>query len=140
LPTGAERFITGAKKGTFLYWKEFEHGGWAADLPDDQILQRLVALNVERAEEEKRGLIRWLRREFQNPAGAAETQATLALPTVEEPDVRSYRTTMATWPMKTCASCVNTLTWSSGQVSGQEVHKDSNRIPADASHEVHLFV
>src|SRR3712207_7436546 len=33
---------------------------------DEQILQRLVALNHERAEEEKRGVIRWLRPEFQN--------------------------------------------------------------------------
>ena len=34
-----------------------------------EILERLVALNHERAEEEKRGLIRWLRPEFQNPSG-----------------------------------------------------------------------
>jgi hypothetical protein len=30
-----------------------------------------VALNAERAAEEARGLVRWLRPEFQNPAGAA---------------------------------------------------------------------
>lgn len=35
--------------------------GWPADLPDDQILARLVALNQERAAEERRGLVRWLR-------------------------------------------------------------------------------
>jgi hypothetical protein len=44
--------------------------GWPADFPDEEILRRLVALNAERAEEEKRGLIRWLRPEFQNPTGA----------------------------------------------------------------------
>lgn len=43
--------------------------GWPADLPDRDILMRLVALNKERAAEEARGLIRWLRPEFQNPAG-----------------------------------------------------------------------
>ena len=39
--------------------------GWPADLPDEDILARLVALNSERAAEEKRGLVRWLRPEYQ---------------------------------------------------------------------------
>lgn len=43
--------------------------GWPATLSDDEILERLVALNHERAAEEKRGLIRWLRPEFQAKAG-----------------------------------------------------------------------
>lgn len=34
---------------------------------DEAILERLVALNAERAAEEARGLVRWLRPEFQNP-------------------------------------------------------------------------
>ncbi|NVN86909.1 MAG: class I SAM-dependent DNA methyltransferase [Rhodopseudomonas sp.] len=41
--------------------------GWPADLSDDEILARLVALNRERAEEEKRGLVRWLRPDYQIP-------------------------------------------------------------------------
>jgi hypothetical protein len=43
--------------------------GWPADLSDDDILHRLVDLNRTRAAEEARGLIRWLRPEYQNPAG-----------------------------------------------------------------------
>lgn len=43
--------------------------GWPADLSDDDILHRLVDLNRERAAEEARGLIRWLRPEYQNPEG-----------------------------------------------------------------------
>lgn len=35
---------------------------------DEAVLERLVALNAERAAEEARGLVRWLRPEFQNPA------------------------------------------------------------------------
>src|SRR5688572_28226938 len=55
--------------------------GWPADLSDDEILRRLVALNAERAEEERRGLVRWLRPEFQNPGGdTPAVQAELALP------------------------------------------------------------
>lgn len=36
---------------------------------EEELLRRLVALNAERAEEEKKGLIRWLRPEYQNPGG-----------------------------------------------------------------------
>jgi hypothetical protein len=41
--------------------------GWPADLADDEILTRLVALNKERSEEERRGLVRWLRPDYQIP-------------------------------------------------------------------------
>ncbi len=41
--------------------------GWPADLPEAEILERLVALNRERAAEEARGLVRWLRPEYQAP-------------------------------------------------------------------------
>jgi hypothetical protein len=42
-------------------------------------------LNHERAEEEKRGLIRWLRPEFQNPSGkVAQRQQELELPKAKE--------------------------------------------------------
>jgi len=43
---------------------------------DEAILERLVALNAERAAEEARGLVRWLRPAFQNPnAGAAQASS-----------------------------------------------------------------
>jgi hypothetical protein len=41
--------------------------GWSADLSDEEILANLVALNNERSEEEKRGLVRWLRPDYQIP-------------------------------------------------------------------------
>jgi len=40
-------------------------------------LERLVALNHERAEEEKRGLVRWLRPDYQNPSGKQQQAAAL---------------------------------------------------------------
>ena len=43
--------------------------GWPADLSDDDILHRLVDLNRERAAEEARGHVRWLRPDYQNPEG-----------------------------------------------------------------------
>jgi hypothetical protein len=48
--------------------------GWPADLSDEEILDRLVALNRERSEEEFRGKVRWLRPEFQSGIAAAPTQ------------------------------------------------------------------
>jgi hypothetical protein len=41
--------------------------GWPADLSDEEILERLVALNAERAREEAQGIVRWLRPEYQAP-------------------------------------------------------------------------
>ncbi|UCV14154.1 class I SAM-dependent DNA methyltransferase [Quatrionicoccus australiensis] len=47
--------------------------GWSDLAPDDSaaLLERLVALNAERAREEAGGQIRWLRPDFQNPGAAA---------------------------------------------------------------------
>ncbi len=41
--------------------------GWPAELSDDEILGRLVALNKQRAAEEAKGHVRWLRPEYQIP-------------------------------------------------------------------------
>ena len=41
---------------------------------EEELLSRLVALNAERAAEEARGRVRWLRPEFQNPGGAQAAQ------------------------------------------------------------------
>jgi hypothetical protein len=51
---------------------------------DDAILERLVALNAERAAEEARGHIRWLRPEFQNPQATAAPQQTELDATTED--------------------------------------------------------
>ncbi len=40
---------------------------WPATLSDAEILEKVVALNRERAREEEQGLIRWLRPEYQQP-------------------------------------------------------------------------
>jgi SAM-dependent methyltransferase len=41
--------------------------GWPADLSDEQILEKLVALNAQRAKEEAAGHVRWLRPDYQIP-------------------------------------------------------------------------
>ncbi len=52
---------------------------WPADLADEEILVRLVALNKARAAEEARGLIRWLRPDYQAPGAVAAVNAALDL-------------------------------------------------------------
>ena len=41
--------------------------GWPVDMSEDEILERLVALNAERKAEEEQGIIRYLRPEYQAP-------------------------------------------------------------------------
>ncbi len=53
--------------------------GWSADLSDEELLSRLVALNRERAEEEWRGKVRWLRPEFQAGIRPAPSQREIAM-------------------------------------------------------------
>jgi hypothetical protein len=43
--------------------------GWPSDLSDDELLANLVVLNKERAEEEKRGIVRWWRPEMDGRNG-----------------------------------------------------------------------
>lgn len=49
----------------------FRAYGWPTSLSDDEVLDLLVSLNTERAEEERKGLVRWLRSEYQRPEGVA---------------------------------------------------------------------
>jgi hypothetical protein len=53
--------------------------GWPADLDDEAILLRLVALNAERRAEEAAGHVRWLRPAFQHPVAPVQP----GLPTPE---------------------------------------------------------
>ncbi len=85
--------------------------GWPWPMEREEILERLVALHDERVAEEKRGLIRWLRPDYQIPRFAPEqAPASLALdesraPTskrskkaaaIDEPSPTA--TALPTWP------------------------------------------
>lgn len=64
---------------------------------DAAVLERLVALNVERAAEEARGLVRWLRPELQNPQAArVPEQTTFAV----DEDVSAETSVTPTTPAK----------------------------------------
>jgi len=53
--------------------------GWPADLSAAEIVERVVALNRERAAEEAAGHVRWLRPAFQAPAEPVVQKQQLAM-------------------------------------------------------------
>jgi hypothetical protein len=55
-------------------------GSGAVAVLEETLLSCLVVLNAERAAEERRGLVRWLRPELQNPGGAAPSVGTAEPP------------------------------------------------------------
>lgn len=89
--------------------------GWPADGADDEILERVVALNAERAAEEAQGKVRWLRPGFQCPEavqgelnvdGASSSVADAKPATATKQDASS--TKKQPWP-KTLPEQVQTL-------------------------------
>jgi len=102
----------------------FDANGWPATLTDEEILERLVALNAERAEEERRGLIRWLSPEFHSPAGTkAEVQGEIE---VQEEDGGLAETPTA----------AKTLSWPKAlpdRISALRQWASSQRKPIDAA-------
>jgi hypothetical protein len=68
--------------------------GWPSDLSTEEILFRLVELNSARAAEERAGLVRWLRPEFQK-TGAAQVGLGVE---VEEEELRPVRPARLPWP------------------------------------------
>ena len=76
----------------------FDAYGWPASSTDEQIIERVMALNAERAAEERSGLVRWLRPDFQHPGGEApevqvEIAATAAAP-------KGRKAAAPKWPAK----------------------------------------
>jgi hypothetical protein len=72
--------------------------GWPPTLTDAEILERLVALNAERAKEEASGLVRWLRPDYQNPGGAQTQQTALAVEAEPEAKPGKQRAGKLVWP------------------------------------------
>lgn len=69
----------------------------AAEALEQELLTRLVALNHERAEEEKHGLIRWLRPEYQNPEGT-QAGSTSDLPDLDVKATPATKAAKLKWP------------------------------------------
>ena len=68
--------------------------GWSPELSTEDILFRLVELNAARAAEERSGMVRWLRPEFQQTTA---TQAGLGVE-MEEEEQQPARASRVPWP------------------------------------------
>lgn len=71
--------------------------GWPVDLPEADVLERLVALNKERAREEAQGVVRWLRPEYQAPQEAQPQVQSLELE-IEEAETLAPTVEARPWP------------------------------------------
>jgi hypothetical protein len=104
----------------------FDAYEWPHNLTDEQILERLVALNAERAAEEQKGLVRWLRPEFQNP-DARKTMTQVAMTggdTEDESAEVAAPVALVAWPKKLSdqvAAVRDLITRGSTEWSGADV-------------------
>jgi hypothetical protein len=113
--------------------------GWPPTLTDAEILERLVALNAERAKEEASGLVRWLRPDYQNPGGAQTQQTTLAVEVEPVPKTGKQRAGKLPWP-KTSSERVKAvsadLAGVKEPVTAAEMAKRFARARAADAHEI----
>ncbi|HEY1723597.1 MAG TPA: DNA methyltransferase [Magnetospirillaceae bacterium] len=61
--------------------------GWAANLTDDEVLEKLVALNADRSAHERRGFVRWLRPDYQTKKYAPLTHKAERVQSIVDVDV-----------------------------------------------------
>ncbi len=72
--------------------------GWPTDLPEPEVLARLVALNAERQQEEAAGQVRWLRPAYQAPEATQAALGLEATPTALPETKNDKPETLLLWP------------------------------------------
>ena len=98
--------------------------GWPVNLSDEDVLKRLVALNRERALEEAKGQIRWLRPDYQNPDGNVGKAKT------SEMDLDEVAVAVAnTWPkaLPEQMAAVREALLSAGQANVEDIRSQFKR-------------
>lgn len=110
----------------------FDAYGWPATLSDDEIVERVVPLNLARASDERAGTVRWLRPEFQNPTGVS--QGALDAGDEEVMAVAVTSVAKAPWPTKPAeqaAAVRDALTAQRGAVTPDQLAKAFTRAKAN---------
>jgi hypothetical protein len=101
---------------------------------DETILERLVALNAERAAEERNGHIRWLRPEYQAPTQIQSTQ--IAITGIDvEPEIVIIPVEQQKWPIlpKAQLAAIRDLLrtssgeWTVAQIANQFTGKNTQK-------------
>jgi MmeI, DNA-methyltransferase domain/MmeI, N-terminal domain/MmeI, helicase spacer domain/MmeI, target recognition domain len=133
-------------KGLILILKElhekldrlvFEAYGWPETLSDEQILEKLVALNHERAAEERRGHVRWLRPDYQIPRfgkdldrmAAKEEDAQIAAD-LDLPEPRARKLSFPTDAVEQTAAVFAALAAAGGPVTVTHIANDFRKTKA----------
>jgi hypothetical protein len=109
--------------------------GKSAEEINETILERLVALNAERAAEERNGLICWLRPEYQAPDRANPTQTTLEGVGVEEETAIVAPVEQQKWPTQPKAQLAairdllrtSSGEWTALQIAGQFTGRNTQK-------------
>jgi len=121
--------------------------GWPWPMGESEILERVVALNQERAAEEARGLVRWLRPDYQNPTGQSKAQGTLALTEDQGPKTEDRRLktkdlkkkpAKQPWPKKLAEQvrAVETILTTEGPLPAPQIAKHFLRAPVATIQEI----
>ncbi|WP_334181092.1 DNA methyltransferase (plasmid) [Synechococcus elongatus PCC 11801] len=76
---------------------------------DETLLERLVALNAERALEEKQGQIRWLRPDFQNPSGSLKAGTAITGSLDLETEAPATKASQQAWPSNNITAQVQAI-------------------------------
>jgi hypothetical protein len=101
--------------------------GWHHDISDEEILEQLVALNAERAEEERNGFIRWLRPEYQAPDEVGRQQVIAGVIEPEEVTVAPVaQKTLPKKPKDQLAAIRDLLLSSGGEWTVEQVAAQFN--------------
>jgi hypothetical protein len=103
--------------------------GWPENLGDEDIVARMVALNAERAAEEARGLVRWLRPDYQAKragvapeAEAAPDEEQLEAP-LSAPAAKAQKPSFPTGDLDRTATVFAALMGASGPLDAQAIAK-----------------
>ena len=105
-------------------WQDLkDHQKTKAEI-EETILSRLVALNAERAEEERNGIIRWLRPEYQAPKEVTQHVLTEVMETEETVIIPTEQKTFPKQPKDQLATIrdllrTNTNDWTVEQIAAQ---------------------
>lgn len=104
--------------------------GWPDDLDEQEILSRLLALNLERLAEEAHGLIRWLRPEYQAPHAPRAVQLPSGLVAMPA----KAKKAIAPWPgslPEQAAAVAAVLAAQTNPVSAEQIAKAFKRAKRD---------
>ena len=105
-------------------WQDLKDDNKTKAEIEEIILERLVALNAERAEEERNGTIRWLRPEYQAPNEVTQQVLTEVMETEETVIIPTEQKTFPKQPKEQLATIrdllrTNTSDWTVDQIAAQ---------------------